>query len=279
MKAETYGSPFPGLTEKEFPGKLIALEGTDGVGRSTQAQLVKRWLESSGLAVFDTGFTRSVLAGQHIQEAKQGHTMGRETQCLFYATDFADRIENQVIPALRAGFVVLTDRYIYSLMARSAVRGLDREWLKRLYGFALKPEAIFYLKPTLEALVPRVLASGGFDYWESGMDIFHERTMFEAFVKYQSLLLAEYDRLSAEYNGTVIDATCSVSEVFGELKRGIAPVVADMVPGSVDIARLVDQAPMMTGPRDYEDNEAPVGAEKTSMLDALKAFLSEFMEK
>ncbi|MFQ6097118.1 MAG: dTMP kinase, partial [Armatimonadota bacterium] len=158
MKAEYYGHHLPGLTDREFPGKLIVLEGTDGVGRSTQISLLRNWLESSGLAAFSTGLTRSTLAGRHLQRAKEGHTMGRKTTVLYYATDFADRFETEIIPALRAGYVVVTDRYIYSLIARAVVRGADREWVRKVYGFALKPSTVFYLKIGLEDLVPRVLA-------------------------------------------------------------------------------------------------------------------------
>ncbi len=276
MKVETYGYPLPGLEDKEFPGKLIVLEGTDGVGRSTQAALLKKWLESSGLAVFDTGLTRSVLAGRHIQQAKQGHTMGRKTQCLYYATDFADRLENQMVPALRAGFVVLTDRYIYSLIARAAVRGMSEAWLKDLFGFALKPDAIFYLKPTLESLVPRVLASGGFDYWESGMDIYNEETMYHSFIKYQRALLAEYDGLMAEYGATVIDANQSITQIFEELKQHVSKVVSDMVPGGLDVEELLSRPPMLGDIKDLPRDTNTLDEDET-LLKALKAFFSDLM--
>ena len=154
----------PGMPDGDLPGKLIVLEGTDGVGRSTQTRQVRNWLESSGLAVYDSGLSRGRLAGTHIQQAKEGHTMGRRTQALYYATDFADRIEREIIPAMRAGYVVLTDRYIYSLMARGAVRGMEPDWLRKLYAFALRPDLVLYLKISIDKLVPRVLANGGFDY-------------------------------------------------------------------------------------------------------------------
>ena len=125
-------------SSEELKGKLIVLEGTDGVGRSTQIGLLKQWLENHGHAVLDTGMTRSALAGKRLKRAKEGHTLGGITMSLFYATDFADRLENEIIPALRAGFVVLTDRYIYSLMARAIVRGADPDWLREVYGFALE---------------------------------------------------------------------------------------------------------------------------------------------
>src|SRR5215470_10071505 len=165
---EYYGQKgFPGVDLSELKGKLIVIEGTDGVGRSTHTGLLKQWLENNGHAVLDTGMTRSALAGTGLKEAKEGHTLGAVTMTLFYATDFADRLENEMIPALRAGFVVLTDRYIYSLMARALVRGADPEWVRSAYGLALKPDAIFYLRARVSDLTPRVLRQPvGFDYWE-----------------------------------------------------------------------------------------------------------------
>ena len=147
-----FGQELPNIDLDELKGKLIVLEGTDGVGRSTQIGLLKQWLENHGHAVLDTGMTRSALAGKRLKQAKEGHTLGPITMSLFYATDFADRLENEIIPALRAGFIVLTDRYIYSLMARAIVRGNDPEWLREVYGFALKPDAIFYLRLSVDDL-------------------------------------------------------------------------------------------------------------------------------
>ncbi|MDX6404800.1 MAG: dTMP kinase [Blastocatellia bacterium] len=122
-----YGTALPGIEIEPYIGKLIVIEGTDGVGRSTHVALLRTWLESAGHAVLDTGMTRSVLAGRGIKDARAGHTLGRLTTQLYYATDFADRLENQMLPALRAGFIVLTDRYIYSAIARAVVRGADPE--------------------------------------------------------------------------------------------------------------------------------------------------------
>src|SRR5918911_988732 len=141
-----YGTPLPGVEQENYSGKLIVIEGTDGVGRSTHTALLRTWLESRGHAVLDTGMTRSILAGRGIKEAKTGHTLGRLTLHLFYATDFADRLENEMLPALRSGFVVLTDRYIYSAMARAAVRGVDARWIRSVYGIALVPDLILYLR-------------------------------------------------------------------------------------------------------------------------------------
>jgi dTMP kinase len=145
---------------------------------------------------------------------------------LFYATDFADRLENEIIPALRAGFVVLTDRYIYSLMARAIVRGADPEWMREVYGFALKPDAIFYLRLPIDELVTRVLQSTGFDYWESGMDIHMGDDLYESFVRYQKWLLAEFDKMVDMYSFQPIDASGPVEDVFSDLREQVDRVVA-----------------------------------------------------
>ena len=222
---ESYGVVLPGLNLAELTGKLIVVEGTDGVGRSTQINLLKPWLEHQGHAVVDTGITRSELAGKGIKKAKEGHTLGRITLTLFYATDFADRLIHQIIPALKAGFIVLTDRYIYSLMARALVRGLDPPWLSNLYSFALKPDAVFYLRISADDLIPRVVFSRGFDYWESGMDLHASEDMYESFRKYQTALLNQFDNLAEEYKFEVIDATQDIQTVFEQLRAGISRVV------------------------------------------------------
>ncbi len=219
---ETYGVVLPAMKLGDLTGKLVVIEGTDGVGRTTQINLLKPWLEHQGHAVVDTGITRSNLAGKGIKRAKKGHTLGRITQTLFYATDFADRLINQIVPALRAGFVVLTDRYIYSLMARASVRGLDPEWLRKIYSFALIPDAVFYLRIGVDDLIPRVVFSRGFDFWESGMDLHPGEDMYESFRKYQSALLGQFDRLAEEDRFTVIDATGDIRSIFEQLQTGIA---------------------------------------------------------
>ena len=134
-------------------------------------------------------------------------------------------MENEIIPALRAGFIVLTDRYIYSLMARAIVRGGDPEWLREVYGFALKPDAIFYLRLNIDDLVTRVLQSTGFDYWESGMDLHLGEDMYDSFVHYQRWLLSEFDKMVEEYGFEVIDAAPGIEEVFEKLQPRVSAVV------------------------------------------------------
>ncbi|HWP44137.1 MAG TPA: thymidylate kinase [Blastocatellia bacterium] len=227
---EFYGEGLPGVELSELHGRLIVIEGPDGVGRSTQVSLLKPWLESNGHAVLDTGMTRSALAGKGIKQAKTGNTLGPISLTLYYATDFADRLENEMIPALRAGFIVLTDRYIYSLIARAIVRGMDPDWIKAVYGLALKPDSIFYLRTTISNLTPRVLASTtGFDYWESGMDMHLGEDLFDSFNEYQSRMLAVFDSMTEEYGFEVIDASQLPEAIFHTLQRRIARLLEESV--------------------------------------------------
>lgn len=222
-----YGIDAIHLEERDelLPGRLVVIEGTDGVGRSTQMSLLRPWLEGSGYAVMDTEMTRSVLAGPGLKQAKEGHTLGPSTLNLYYATDFVDRFESQILPALRAGFIVLTDRYIYSLIARAVVRGADAQWIRSIYGLALKPDAVFYLKISIEDLIPRVLQRGGFDYWESGMDMRLGADLFESFVNYQTLLLEQFEQMTQEYGFQVIDASLPVEQLSEQLKYRILPLL------------------------------------------------------
>src|SRR2546429_2334052 len=222
-----YGIDAIHLEERDelLPGRLIVIEGTDSVGRSTQLRLLRPWLESSGYAVVDTEMTRSELVGAGLKQAKEGHTLGPITLNLFYATDFVDRFESQILPALRAGFIVLTDRYIYSLMARALVRGADPRWIRSIYGLALKPDAIFYLKIGLDDLIPRVLQRGGFDFWESGMDMRLGDDLYESFVNYQTRMLSVFDKMIKEYGFHVIDASLPTEQMLEQIKHKIIPLL------------------------------------------------------
>jgi dTMP kinase len=226
-----YSAALPGIDTGELHGKLIVIEGPDAVGRSTQVTRIKAWLEHQGHAVLDTGLARSLLAGKGIQRAKEGNTLGPITMTLFYATDFADRLENEIVPALRAGFVVLTDRYIFSLIARAIARGENRGWIEKVAGFALVPHAVFYLKADVSELVKRVvLGRGAFDYWESGMDMRFGDDMFESFVRYQTRLSRALDSMLQKYEFEVVDANRSADVIFAELQRRIAGLFGEARP-------------------------------------------------
>ncbi len=223
-----YGHPIPylPLPPEGYPGKIIAIEGTDGVGRSTQIRLLREWLEVQGYGVVETGWTRSELMSPTIDLAKSSNTLNKLTFTLLYATDFADRLEKEILPALKAGFIVLSDRYVFTALARAAVRGIDREWMRNLYGFAIAPHRVFYLKIDERTLIRRVLASRGMNYWESGMDLKLADDIYESFRAYQRGLLREYNALSEEFHFRVLDAKRKVNVIQDELRRQIGEFLA-----------------------------------------------------
>ncbi len=223
---ESYGEGIPGVDPGDLTGWLIVIEGTDGVGRTTHVNHLRSVLEREGYAVAETGLTRSDLAEEGIRRAKEGNTLASNAYNLFYATDFADRLERQIVPALRAGFVMLTDRYTYSLIARAIVRGADPGWIKNVFSFSLKPDAVYYLRIDVPELVPRVIAHGNFDYWESGMDLPMGEDLFDSFVNYQSRVIGELDRLAEEYAFETIDATRPVDEVADALAERVLRLLA-----------------------------------------------------
>ena len=226
MDARFYGAGLPKCDVSNLPGHLLVIEGADGVGRSTHIELLQGWLEGHGFAVSTTGLTRSALTAKGIEDAKEGHNFDRTTMSLFYATDLADRVENEIVPALRSGFVVLADRYIYTMMARGAARGLDREWLANLYGFALVPERVFFLRVNPDELIRRTLRRGGeLDYWESGRDIGLAPDLYSSFRQYQALLLGEFDGMSDRYSFVTIDAARPVEDVQATLRRELAAML------------------------------------------------------
>lgn len=219
--ARFYGEGLPYQPLMDLPGKLIVIEGTDGVGRSTQTAMLSRWLEEQGHAVSHTGLTRSALAQSGLDAAKNGHTLGRLTMSLFYATDFADRLENQIIPALKAGFWVISDRYFYSIMARDMVRGADPEWCRDVYGFALVPDIVLYMQVDLDNLVHRVVNGRGFNYWEAGRDLGMADDLFDSFCSYQSRLMEKFSQIAAQYDFSIVDANGTPLEILEDLKSRI----------------------------------------------------------
>lgn len=223
MDAPFYGAGLAKLEVHDLTGPLIIIEGADGVGRSTHMELLQGWLEGHGLAVLSTGLVRSSLTRRGIMSAKEGHSFDRTTMALFYATDLGDRIQHEIIPGMRAGFVVLADRYIYTTMARGAARGLSRDWLSKLYGFALIPTKVFFLRLDPDELIRRTLRRGGeLDYWESGRDVGLAPDLYSSFRAYQNLILQEFDRMAGEYGFVTVDASRSVEEVQADLRRGVA---------------------------------------------------------
>jgi dTMP kinase len=222
-----YGHGIPGVDVEKLAGRLIVVEGADGSGRSTQIRFLVEWLEGSGHSTVQVGLKRSSLVSEELSRAQEGNILSRTTLSLFYATDFADQLENIMLPALRAGQMVLADRYIYTLMARDMVRGMDEEWLKNLYGMALVPDVVFYLNVTPEQLVQRTFAKySSLDYWESGMDLGLARDMFDSFLKYQALMARQFKRLQNIYGFHIIEGHRSVEAINAELRNRMEAVLA-----------------------------------------------------
>jgi dTMP kinase len=159
--------------------------------------------------------------------------LDRMTFSLLYATDFADRLENEIIPALEAGFVVLADRYIYTAFARDWMRGKDRQWIEDVFGFAVVPDLICYLRIDIENLIPRVIESGGMNYWEAGMDLHLGEDLFESFKKYQQGMIHEFDNMAERFNFEVVDARKSVPDIQKDLRAKIAPLLEKKKPENV----------------------------------------------
>ena len=217
----------PYLQDLEIGGRLIVIEGPDASGRSTQIEMLTTRLEADGFAVLNTGLKRSELIGEGILAAKRNISLGKRTSALFYAADFADQLEQKIIPALQAGYVVLADRYIYTLMARNTVRGIGRRWSSNLYSFALVPDLIFYLDVDPFKLVHRVFEKKqSLDYYESGADMGLSEDMFESFIIYQQKLAKEFEYLKQKYNLVSIDGNKSQEQVNLTLQRQISRFLA-----------------------------------------------------
>jgi len=222
-----YGHGIPGVDLGDLAGKLIVVEGADGSGRSTQIAKLVEWLEGCGHATVQVGLKRSTLVSEELEQAQEGNILSRTTLSLFYATDFADQLENIILPALKAGFLVLADRFIYTLMARDMVRGMDESWLKNLYGIALEPDVVFYLNVPREELVQRSFAKNtALDYWESGMDLGLSRDMFDSFMKYQTSMQRTFRLLQTTYGFTIVDGMRPADIINAELQKKISAVLA-----------------------------------------------------
>ena len=222
-----YGEGIPKVVLTRLAGRLIVVEGANGSGRSTQILYLVEWLEGSGHATVQVGLKRSTLVSEELEQAQQGNILSRTTLSLFYATDFADQLENIILPALKAGFVVLADRYIYTLMARDMVRGMDAAWLKNLYGMALEPDAVFYLNVPPAELVQRSFAkNAALDFWESGMDLGLSRDMFDSFMKYQTAMQKTFFKLQRTYGFAIVDGMRPAEVINAELQKKIDAVLA-----------------------------------------------------
>ncbi len=217
-----YGKGIPGVKLDQLKGQLIVIEGADGSGRSTQIDLLRNWLERRGFPTVNVGLKRSMLVSRELEQAMRGNILGTRTLSLFYATDFADQLENRIIPALRSGFIVLSDRYIYTLMSRAIVRGVEPEWIRDVYGIALIPDAVFYLAVSPRILIERNLRKHSvLDYWESGMDMHRTSNMYGSFIEYQRQIQKEFKAMQRLYGFETIDGNRSPRAIQHELRAKI----------------------------------------------------------
>lgn len=215
----------PRVEREEVHGTLIVLEGTDGVGRSTQLASLAPWLETNGFPVVTTGWNRSLVVSKLITSAKEGTLLNKVTYTLLYATDFADRLERVVIPALKAGMVVVADRYVGTAFARGAVRDVDPTWMRELYDFAPKPDLTAYMRLDVDELLPRTLDRTRLNYWESGMDQHMGEDIYDSFIRYQSDLIRKYDEMAKEFGWHVVDARRSVEDAQVDIRKPIAELL------------------------------------------------------
>jgi len=200
-------------TKNGYEGLLIVIEGTDGSGKSTQLELLKRSIQDKSYGVMVSEWKTSRLIAKVIDDAKERNLLNATTYSLLYAADFADRLENQIIPALKSGFVVLLDRYYYTALARDVVRGQDINWVKNLYDYAPEPDLVFYLDMPVEVLLKRIIGTTGLNYYESGKDVGFSTDFYKSFKIYQQKCLDEYNNMKTEYNFKSIDGTMSIAEI------------------------------------------------------------------
>ncbi|MBY0358017.1 MAG: dTMP kinase [Candidatus Obscuribacterales bacterium] len=211
-----------------YPGKLVVLEGTDGVGRSSHAELLRHWLEVEGYGVAVSEWKSSALIAAAIDKAKSKNALNTITFSLLYATDLADRLNREIVPALKAGFVVIVDRYYYTAFARDVVRGADSAWVRKLYGFAPSPDLVFYLQMPLDDLLRRIVTSrGGLDFYESGRDIGMSTDLYQSFKLYQSKILHEYERMKEEFKFKMIDASQPLEQVQKLLRTNVRQLLEE----------------------------------------------------
>ena len=204
----------------DYAGRLIAVEGLDGSGKSTQIRLVKSWLEQEGYRVFFTEWNSSTLVKQATTKGKQRQLLTPTTFSLIHATDFADRYQRQILPLLRAGFIVLADRYVYTAYARDAVRGVDQSWVEKVYEFARKPDITFYFRVELEVSLRRILETRAvLKYHEAGMDMRWSADPVESFRMFQSKISMEYERMREKFDFLVIEAGRPIPEQQEEVRR------------------------------------------------------------
>lgn len=212
-------------TKHGYEGLLIVIEGTDGSGKSTQLELLKKSIQAQSYGVMVSEWKTSRLIAGVIDDAKERNLLNATTYSLLYAADFADRLENQIIPALKSGFIVLLDRYYYTALARDVVRGQDIEWVKNLYDYAPEPDLIFYLDMPVDVLLKRIIGTTGLNYYESGRDVGFSTDFYKSFEIYQNKCLEQYETMKSEYNFKSIDGTKSIEKIHSIMNKEVQKIL------------------------------------------------------
>jgi len=217
-----FGESLVGLDPSDLNGTLVVIEGMDGSGRSTQIALLQEWLESEGFSVQTSGLRRSNLVGRDIDQLLAKNAVTRLTLALMYATDFFDQLEHRIVPALRSGAVVLADRFIFTLIARGVVRGINRDYMTGLYAMALRPHLTFWLNVRPETAFAREFKKAqAISYWEAGRDMSLSHDLYWSFVRYQTMIKREFEVMAKKSGFLELDGEASVSDVNRQLRLRI----------------------------------------------------------
>ncbi len=212
-------------TKHGYEGLLVVIEGTDGSGKSTQLELLKKSIQAKSYGVIVSEWKTSRLIAGVIDDAKERNLLNATTYSLLYAADFADRLENQIIPALKSGFIVLLDRYYYTALARDVVRGQNIEWVKNLYDYAPEPDLIFYLDMPVDVLLKRIIGTTGLNYYESGRDVGFSTDFYKSVEIYQNKCLEQYEKMKSAYNFISIDGTKSIDEIHTIMNKEVQKIL------------------------------------------------------
>ena len=218
-----FGEPLVGFDPNEISGSLIVIEGMDGSGRSTQISLLQEWLESEGFSVQTSGLRRSNLVGRDIDQLLAKNAVTRLTLALMYSTDFFDQVEHRIVPALKSGAVVLADRYVFTLITRGVVRGINRDYLSGLYAMALRPHLTFWLNVRPETAFGREFRKAqAISYWEAGRDMSLSHDLYWSFIRYQTMIKREFEAMAKKHSFVELDGEASVPTVNKLLRQRIA---------------------------------------------------------
>jgi dTMP kinase len=224
------------VTRHPYPGRLFAVEGIDGSGKSTQAALLAKWLSARGHSVFVTEWNSSLLVKAATKRGKKKNVLTPTTFSLLHATDFADRLMYKIVPPLKAGMIVLADRYAYTAFARDVARGVDPGWVRALYGFAVKPDLALYFRVPLEVSLDRLLARRvKLKFYEAGMDLGLSSDVVESFRLFQGHVIEEYDAMTEEFGLQVVDARGSISEQQNRVRELVASHLEPALEASADV--------------------------------------------